>query len=399
MQDNLKVKKFGGSSLGSKDRIEHVADLLLAAKKEGQFPVAVLSAMQGETNRLAALAREIHPESRGPAYDMLLASGEQVSVALLSMALEKRGVKAAPLLAHQLGITTDDLFSNARILKVDVKKLKDFIKKDTVPLVAGFQGVTSQNEITTLGRGGSDTTAVALSVALELSECEIYTDVAKIYTGDPHYISHARPLSFISYEEMMEMAALGSRVLHCRSVELAVKYNIRIHVMSSYAPAEGTWIVPKEELMETPVVSALAHDENVVVIKLFPLPPGVSFITHLLDDLASCGISVDVISQSYLGKDQRLAFSVSRQDLERTLKIVKPLVSKPEVLKEVAKVSVVGVGMANHPGVAARFFKALSLKSDLEIHLVTTSEIKISAIIDKKYIKAATKAIHKEFFS
>ena len=394
----IHIKKFGGTSVGSIEKVERVADRVAKDQKKGQKPVVVVSAMSGETNRLTGLARQINPSHKGLAYDMLLASGEQVSVALLSLALEKRKVKTTPLLAYQVGIKTDKLFSRARIQRINTEPIRACLKKGHIPLIAGFQGVTNGNAITTLGRGGSDTTAVALAVALKQKECEIWTDVPKVYTADPRLIESARPIAKLSFEEMMEMAALGNRVLHCRSVEIAAKYKVKIHVRSSYEEGEGTWIVPKEEMMEKPLVSAVTHDMNQVIIKINPAPRGTGFIAELFHKLARQNISVDVISQSYTKEGQRLAFSISEEDLEESQNIVHKMISpqKVYVIKSLSKLSVVGVGMAYHAGVAARFFKALN-RINSDIHLVTTSEIKISVIIDKKHLLLAERAVHKEF--
>ena len=396
----IHIKKFGGTSVGSIERIEQVADRIAKDRSLGQQPLVVVSAMSGETNRLVSLAKQIAPSCRGPAYDMLLASGEQVSVALLALALEKRNIKATPLLAHQVGIKTDDLFSRARIQEINTDQINACLKMNHIPLVAGFQGVTNGNTITTLGRGGSDTTAVALAVAFKQSECEIFTDVPKIYTADPRLIEQATQILKLSFEEMMEMSSLGSQVLHCRSVEIAAKYKIKIHVRSTFEETEGTWILPKEEFMENPLVSAVTNDKNTVIIKMYPVPSGTEFIARLFTALAEKHISVDIISQSYHKEGQRLAFSITAEDLEAAKKIIYGIIeqTKVSIIEGLAKLSIVGVGMANHPGVAARFFKALN-KTGVDMHLVTTSEIKISAIIDKKHLSEAAQAIHEEFIT
>ncbi len=395
---NVQIKKFGGTSVGSIERIRAVADRIVEDRNTGLSPVVVVSAMSGQTDWLMSLAQKFGTQNRGVAYDMLLAVGEQISVALLAMALEQKKVKATPLLAHQVGIQTDSFFSKARIKKIHTDQILQCLKEDQVPLVAGFQGVTAQNKITTLGRGGSDTTAVALALALGKSSCEIFTDVPKVYSADPHLLKMAQPIDQLSFEEMMEMSSLGSRVLHYRCVELAAKYKIRLHVRSTFEKTNGTWIVPKEELMETPLVSAVTYDSEVVVIKMSSLPSGTAFINRLFNELAKKLISIDVISQSDQETTQRLAFSVSSDDLHDTQKIVYQIVDKEKVLivENVAKLSIVGVGMASHPGVAARFFKVLH-QENLRLHLVTTSEIKISAIIDKSYLLAGASALHKEF--
>ncbi len=394
----LNIKKFGGTSVGSIEKIEQVAERIVKDKAKGQRPIVVVSAMSGETNRLTSLAQQIAPSCRGSAYDMLLASGEQVSVALLALALEKRNIQATPLLAYQVGIKTDALFSRARIQEIDTNQIRACLKRNHIPLVAGFQGVTGENTITTLGRGGSDTTAVALAVAFRQPECEIFTDVPKIYTADPRLIKQATQISRLSFEAMMEMSSLGSRVLHCRSVEIAAKYKIKLHVRSTYEETEGTWIVPKEELMENPIVSAVTHDMNTVIIKMYPIPAGSAFIAKLFKILAEQHISVDIISQSYNKEGQRLVFSINEENLDETKKHIYKIIeqTKVSIIEDLAKLSIVGVGMANHPGVAARFFKALN-KMEIDMHLVTTSEIKISVVIDKKHISRAAQAVYEEF--
>lgn len=393
------VKKFGGTSVGSLERIQGVADRVIEDLHNGQRPVVVVSAMSGETNRLVRLANEIDPYYRGPAYDMLLASGEQVSISLLAMAIERRGVKAVPLLAHQVGIQTDAIFSKARIISIDTKKLMSYVQEGVVPIVAGFQGVTVDDQITTLGRGGSDTTAVALAAALKASECEIYTDVPAVFSADPRLVEKAREIERLSFEEMMEMASLGSKVLHFRSVELAAKYNINIHLRSSFEKRDGTWVVSEESMLENPVVSSVTHDASTVVIKLYPVPEGVGFLADLFTELATKGIVVDIITQSHGDRGQRLNFSIPEEDLpqtELTLKGKLADMSAVETITNVSKISVIGVGMKNHPGVAARFFQVFKAQ-EVPVHLVTTSDIKISAVIDKSNLKRVAEALHKEF--
>jgi aspartate kinase len=393
------VKKYGGTSVGSVERIENVAERICRDMKNGQRPIVVASAMSGETNRLVRLATDIDPLYRGAGYDMLLASGEQVSIALLSIALEKRGVKAMPLLAHQIGIQTDAIFSKARIQSVDGEKLKKLVSDGFVPIVAGFQGVTDNFTITTLGRGGSDTTAVALAAAIGADSCEIYTDVPAVFTADPRLVKNAREIPKLCYEEMMEMASLGSKVLHFRCVELAVKFNVKLHVRSTFEEREGTWIVPEGDAMENPLVSSVTHDASTAVIKIFPIPMGTGFKSKLFQMLAEKGIVVDIITQSHNEEGQRLAFSVSEEDVLLAKKIVDEMVSKGtrvDVIREMAKISTIGVGMRNHPGVAARFFKVLD-QNTIQVHLVTTSEIKISAVIEKESLSTAAEALHREF--
>ena len=394
----IAVKKFGGTSVGSIERISTVAQRIYEHYQAGEKMVIVVSAMSGETNRLIQLAQEVDPNYYGPAYDMLLASGEQVSVSLLSIALRKLGVSSCPLLAHQAGIHTNNLFSSARIQNIQTKFILNLIQKNTIPLIAGFQGVTPDQQITTLGRGGSDTTAVALTAALKQKKCEIYTDVPGIYTADPRLIKTAFKIPQISQEEMMEMALLGSKVLHFRCVELASKFNIKIHLRSTFEKSQGTWVVPREEIMESPIVSAVIHDRDVVIVKLFPIPQGIDFIAGVFQKLSEKSIMVDVISQSYNSEGQRLAFSIKEKDISEVIGILSPLIEEEKitVIKDIAKISIVGVGMAVHSGIASQFFNVLK-QCQAHLHLVTTSEIKISAIIDKKTVSTALQELHSHF--
>jgi aspartate kinase len=393
------VKKFGGTSVGSIERIENVAERLLEDQRQGQRAVVVASAMSGETNRLVRLANDLDPYYRGPAYDMLLASGEQVAISLLAIALEKRGARAMPLLAHQVGIQTDTIFSKARIVSIDTSKLIQCCEQNIIPIVAGFQGVTPDDQITTLGRGGSDTTAVALAAALKAKECEIYTDVPAVFSADPRLVPRAREIKALSFEEMMEMASLGSKVLHFRSVEIAAKYGIKIHLRSTFEKREGTWVVGEDVMLENPVVSSVTHDAATVVVKLYPAPEGVGFLADLFTLLAEKNIVVDIITQSTGEKGQRLNFSIPEEDLAQTELILKSAIKNHdaiEIIREMSKISVIGVGMKNHPGVAARFFQVFK-KQDVPVHLVTTSDIKISAVVDKDNLKRVAEALHTEF--
>ena len=398
MSRTLVVKKFGGTSVGSVKRIQSVADRILEDYNRGQLPVVVASAMSGQTDHLIQLAEQVFPHFRGPAYDMLLSSGEQISIALLSLALEKRGLKTTPLLGHQAGIQTNPLFSKARIQTIDTTRLRNVIKEGRIPLVAGFQGVTTENRITTLGRGGSDLTAVALSVGLKQDMCEIYTDVDGVLTGDPRLIPSAGKISQLEFSEMMEMAALGSQVLQPRSVELGAKHQIKIHVRHALKKGEGTWIMNLEDKMEKSVVSAIAHDPNTAVIRISNIPEEEGFLAHLFNELGEESISVDIISKTETVQGPSLAFSINHEDVQSALKTLKKFVKEKQVLvvRNVAKISIIGVGMAHHSGVAGRFFSVFH-KSGVPLHLITTSEIKISAIIDKKHLKKTANQLHKEF--
>jgi len=393
------VKKFGGSSVGSIKRIEAIAQRLLEDCKRGELPLVVISAMSGQTDALIKMASKIHHGCHGEAYDMLLSSGEQISVALLSLALEKRGVKNTPLLGYQAGIQTDSFFSKACIQSIKTNKLKKILDEGSIPLVAGFQGVTKENQITTLGRGGSDLTAIALSVALKIDICEIYTDVLGVFTADPRLVPQARKQKELGFSEMMEMSYLGSKVLQIRSVEMGSKYGIKIHVRHAFKREPGTWITNKREAgMEGSVVSAITHDLNTQVIKLKSLPQGVDFLSNLFVELGKKSVFVDVISQSEILGQSRLSFSIPKTDLKTCMEVLKRLIKKEDVsvIDHVAKLSIVGVGMASHSGVAGRFFSVLK-KTKAKLYLVTTSEIKISAIIGKKDLKKTALALHEEF--
>jgi aspartate kinase len=397
------VKKFGGTSVGSIERIQNVVDRILrdrdAASDPAKPPVLVVSAMSGDTNRLVGLGEQVFPHYRGPAYDMLVASGEQVSVALVAMAFAARGVSARPYLAHQLGIQTDSSSSKARIQRISTDGIMKDIQAGVIPVVAGFQGVDELNQVTTLGRGGSDTTAVALAAALGQKECEIYTDVPAVFSADPRLVPAARELSKISFEEMMEMASLGSKVLHIRSVEIAAKYGVRIHLRSTFEDRVGTWVVPEGEIMEQAAVVGITHDEKIGVLELEDLPAGLPVLAEIFEKLASRSIVVDIITQSQrTEKTQRLSFSVSSEDLPMAVEILKTDFPQVQLkaLTQVSKVSAVGVGMRNHPGVAAKFFRVLA---DLEVPilLTTTSEIKVSAVIPSAALEKSARRLHAVF--
>ena len=395
---NLVVKKFGGSSVATVNKIEQIANRLLKAQQEGQKSVVVLSAMSGTTNSLVKMASQIYPNHFGPAYDMLLSSGEQISIALLSLALEKRGVKNKTLLAHQAKIQTSPFFSKAEIESIDNSVLENLLQQDYLPLVAGFQGITKDNQITTLGRGGSDLTAIALAVSLKADFCQIYTDVTGVFTADPRFCSSAEKIKELGFYEMMEMASLGSKVLQIRCVELASKHNLKIQVLHSEKEEEGTWILNKKEAgMEGSVVSAIAHDLNTKLIKLKNISADIEFSALLFESLGKEAVFIDMISQNV--QDQSLSFSIPKTDLDPALKVLKKLLPEKNttLISEVAKISIVGVGMAQHCGVAGRFFSALK-KAETKIFILTTSEIKISAIIPENDLKKALNFLHQEFF-
>lgn len=393
------VKKFGGTSVGSIERIQAVAMRLKSSIDRGEKPVVIVSAMAGETNRLVDFARQINSKDRTSAYDMLLASGEQVSVALLTMALNNIGVRAEPLLAYHVGIKTDRLFSKARIQSIDTRKLQSLIDENIVPVVAGFQGVTDESHITTLGRGGSDTTAVALAAALDCKNCEIYTDVPAVFSADPRLVPKAREIPLLSFQEMMEMASVGSKVLHFRCVEIAAKFKVPIHLRSTFEERDGTWIVGEESMLETPVVSSVTHDANTAVIELNNIPSGVQFLSDLFDALAEKRIDVDIISQTKLENVQRLHFSVPEDEADIAVDTIQNSFKEigfVKAVKGLAKISVIGVGMKNHPGVASRFFNVFA-RTEIDILLITTSDIKISAVVQRENLKTAAQHLHSEF--
>lgn len=398
MPRELTVKKYGGTSLGSLQKIQAIARILAKDFERGELPLVVVSAMSGETARLIEMAGKIHPRFRGRAYDLLLSSGEQVSLSLLSMALERRGLKTAPLLAMHAGIRTDALFSEAKIQSIDTGPIQNILReKDRIPLVAGFQGMAAREQITTLGRGGSDLTAVALAVAFQRKICEIYTDVAGIYTADPRIVPDARLKRRVGFSEMMEMSSLGAKALQCRAVELAAKHNVRIHIRHAFKKGRGALI--GEDFMESALVSAVAHDLNVLVLRLKDLPKGPLLASRIFQALGQAGVSVDIISQQTDSKSQRISFSIARESLEKAKEAVRPFVPKGgkiQAIKGVAKVSIVGAGMGGHSGVAGRFFSVFE-RLNAHFFLITTSEIKISAIVKEKRLKEIAQALHDEF--
>ncbi len=415
----LIVQKFGGTSVGTIDRIQHVARWALDSQARGDDIVLVVSAMSGETNRLVALASQINPIPFSREYDMLIASGEQIAVGLVSLAInteaEKRGIiqrniqnraaVAAPLLGHQIGIRTDSVFSKARIQAIDTSTLHKELAAQRIPVIAGFQGVDAENNITTLGRGGSDTSAVAIAAALKADDCEIYTDVDGVYTTDPRLCSKARKIKRISYEEMMELSSLGAKVLQIRSVELAAKYRIPLHVRSSFNPVEGTRVVSQDLLgsMEQVLVSGVAADTAQVKLSLQNLPEQPGVAAKVFGALSRASIVVDIIVQDVPSNGLlTVSFTIGQNDALLARKILQELratqFSEMRIVEEadLAKVSIVGVGMQNHPGVASKMFSLLA-EAGINIKLITTSEIKVSCLIDGKQAKKAVEALHEGF--
>ena len=400
----LIVQKYGGTSVGSIERIEAVAERVEKHHAAGDQLIVVVSAMSGETNRLLGLAGEISNTPDPRELDMLVSTGEQVSMALLAMALHKRGIGAISLKGSQVAIKTDSFHSKARIKDIDATRLHTELADGKVVIVAGFQGVDEQGETTTLGRGGSDTSAVALAAAVKAAECQIYTDVDGVYTTDPRVVDGAQRLDSITFEEMLEMASMGSKVLHLRSVEFAGKYGIPLRVLSSFKDGPGTLIsVDNEEsLMEAPTIAGIAfnRDEAKLTIVGVPDTPGIAY--QILGPIGDANIEVDVILQN-VGDEGKtdFTFTVSRNDLTRAEAILDTHISELGAMEwrsdsRIAKVSVVGVGMRSHSGVAATMFRALS-EVGVNIQMISTSEIKISVIIEEKFLELAVRALHSAF--
>lgn len=399
---SLYVQKFGGTSVGNVERIQHVADLVKGARDRGHDVVVVVSAMSGETNRLIELAMSVSPRPVPRELDTLLATGEQVTIALLAMALEKRGCPARSYTGAQVAVHTDSAHGKARIERIDRERLESDLNAGRVPIVAGFQGIDSEGNITTLGRGGSDTSAVALAAALEADECQIFTDVDGVYTTDPRVVPQARRLSRITFEEILELASLGSKVLQIRAVEFAGKYNVPLRVLSSFAPDEGTLITYEESGMEQALISGIAfnRDEAQLTVAGVPDEPGVAY--RILGAVADANIEVDMIVQNVAEDGTAdFTFTVHRNDYERSLEIVRGVsgelgADKVEGNSGIVKLSLVGVGMRSHAGIASRMFQAL-YSEGINILMISTSEIKISVVIEEKYLELGVRALHEAF--
>ena len=400
---SLIVQKYGGTSVGSVERIEAVADKIEQTFKDGHQLIVVVSAMSGETNRLIGLANDIDTMANPREMDVLLSTGEQVTIALLCMALHKRGIRAKSYTGSQIKILTDNSHGKARIREIDDFRVKEDLTSDHVVVVAGFQGADEAGNITTLGRGGSDTTAVALAAALKADECQIYTDVDGVYTTDPRMVSEARRLNKITFEEMLEMASQGSKILQIRSVEFAGKYNVPLRVLSSFEEGPGTLIAIEEgNQMEKPLVSGIAFnkDEAKLTIRGIPDQPGVAY--KVLGAISAANIEIDVIVQN-VAKDNSatITFTVHKSSLPQAEALLNEIASDLGALEvdadnRIAKVSIVGVGMRSHAGVAATMFEALSTEG-INIQLITTSEIKITVVIDERYLELAVRALHSAF--
>ena len=398
----LIVKKFGGTSVADAERIEAVADNIEVEIQKGNKVTVVLSAMGKSTDSLIELAKEINPDPDLREYDALVSTGEQISVALLAMALLKRGIKGKSYTAYQLGIKTNSSHSRARILDVEVSKITDELNQGIVPVITGFQGMNESGDITTLGRGGSDTTGVALAVALEADECQIYTDVDGVFTTDPRVYDKARLLKAVSFEEMLELSSSGAKVLQLRAVEYASKFKLPLRVLSSFKEGEGTLVQEEKNIMERPIVSGISSidSEAKLTIRGVPDIPGVA--AKILSPISEAGIEVDVIVQNISAENNTdFTFTVGKDDLKRAEEILQKTslslgAGSIDVDDDIAKISIVGRGMRAHAGVASKMFQALA-KSEINISMITTSEIKISVVIKKSEMTRAVKALHDAF--
>ncbi len=395
------VQKFGGTSVASIERMEEITKYIGGAYDRGYRVVVVSSAMAGVTDGLINLAKKAVKNPPEREMDVLLSTGEQQAIALLSMILRKKGYPAVSLCGWQVPIITDEVHTKARIKKIGIQRIKNMLEEGLIPVVAGFQGVTEDWDITTLGRGGSDTTAVALAVALNC-DCEIYTDVKGIYTADPRIVSNAKKIAYISYEEMLEMASLGAKVMQIRSVEFAAKHNVRIHVRSSFSDEEGTWIVPEEEVMEKVVVRGISVDTSESRITIVKVPDRPGIAAQIFKALGEAHIVVDMIVQnvSHQGYTD-MSFTVNRNDAEKAEEIVKKTakeIGAESVIRDdhVAKVSIIGIGMRSSYGTAAKMFEVLA-RNGINIMAISTSEIKISCLIDEKYAELAVRELHSTF--
>ena len=401
----LIVQKFGGTSVGTLERIRGVAARAIATQKRGHDVVVIVSAMSGETNRLLKLAHDLVEIPDGREMDSLASTGEQVSAALTAMAIQSAGGAARSLLGHQIKIHTDSAFTKARIKSISGSKLFDVLRQGQIAVVAGFQGVDENGDITTLGRGGSDTTAVAIAAAIGADACEIYTDVDGVYTTDPNVCPSARKINRISYEEMLELASLGAKVLQIRSVEVAMKYGVPVHVRSSFSDAPGTWVVGEEKSLEDVVVAGVAYDKSEAKVLLQAVRDTPGVVAQIFGGLAAKNITVDMIIQNTSTgggtPSTNVTFTVPKTDLARVKPLIEELAREvgaksTQYDEDIVKVSIVGLGMRSHAGTAARMFDILARES-INIQAISTSEIKISCLIASKYTELAVRALHDGF--
>ncbi|MGD9159431.1 MAG: aspartate kinase [Desulfobacteraceae bacterium] len=398
----LIVQKYGGTSVGSIEKIKNVARKVIESHEEGNSMVVVLSAMSGQTDGLINMAHEISEEPDARELDVLMSTGEQVSIALFCMALKSFGYDARSLLGFQVGIQTDEIYGKARIQEIKTERIMNELDNKRIVAVAGFQGIDADDNITTLGRGGSDTTAVALAAALNANVCEIYTDVDGVYTTDPNVCPKARKMDFISYEEMLEMASLGAKVLEIRSVEFAKKFNVPVHVRSTFSNERGTMVVAETKDMEKVLVSGVAFNKNEARITVLKVPDKPGIASRIFKPLVKEGIVVDMIVQNTSEEDLTdLTFTVMKPDFYRSMKLLSGVakeIGAERVLgdENIAKVSIVGVGMRTHAGVAQKMFETLS-GENINIMMISTSEIKVSCVIEEKYTELAVRILHEAF--
>jgi aspartate kinase len=398
----LVVQKYGGTSVGTVERIRNVARRVAKTYDDGNDVVVILSAMSGETNRLVALAEEVCEFPNEREYDVLVSTGEQVTIALLAMCLQSMGYNAKSYLGDQIPMLTDNAHSRARIVSIDDKKLREDLKNGTIIVVAGFQGVDDDGNITTLGRGGSDTSAVAIAAGLKADVCEIYTDVDGVYTTDPRIVPEARKIDRISYEEMLEMASLGAKILQIRSVEFAKKYNVVIHVRTSFDDRPGTLVMKEDKDMETVLVSGVAYNKDEAKISICGIPDKPGIAAKIFTPLSDNNITVDMIIQNISTQGATdLTFTVPTADFKKALEIIEGVAAEigaREVSHDenIAKISIIGVGMRSHSGVASTMFEALSHEG-INVQMISTSEIKVSCVIDMKYTELAVRVLHQAF--
>lgn len=398
----ITVEKYGGTSVGSVERIQAVARNVAEGVRQGDSLVVVVSAMSGETNRLVDLAKSLADRPSRREMDMLISTGEQVTIALLSLALQDLDVPARSFTGFQVPIQTDSVHGRARITSIENDAIMSALDSGEVAVVAGFQGVSVDNDITTLGRGGSDTTAVALAVALKAEECRIFTDVDGVYTADPRLVEEARRISRITYEEMLELSGSGARVMQIRAVEFASKYGVQLRVLSSFEPGEGTLITREEDIMEQPMISGITSVDNEAKITVRGVPdrPGIAY--SILGPISDAHINVDMIVQNVSSEETTdLTFTINQDDLDNAMDLLAPVVRELEAEtvvgdRNLAKISIVGVGMRSHAGIATTMFKALADKG-INIQMISTSEIKISVTIDREYSELALRALHSAF--
>ncbi|WP_026958532.1 aspartate kinase [Aliagarivorans taiwanensis] len=398
----LIVQKYGGTSVGTLERIQAVADRVIRTQQAGHQVVVVVSAMSGETNRLLGMANELDENASEREKDVLVSTGEQVTIALLSIALQQKGCNAVSMTGDQVRMHTDDAHGKARITDIDDKNLRHELDQGKVVVVAGFQGRSPDNHITTLGRGGSDTTAVAIAAAVKADECQIYTDVDGVYTTDPRVEPKARRLKSITFEEMLEMASLGAKVLQIRAVEFAGKYNVPLRVLSSFDEGEGTLISYEEQKMESPVISGIAFNRDEASLTILGVPDKPSVAASILAPIGDANIDVDMIIQNSMGDGTAdFTFTVHRNDYKRAKLLLQETAQKLEAREvqgreDLAKISIVGVGMMNHPGVAKTMFETFG-DEGINMQLISTSEIKVSVVVDEKYLELGVRALHSAF--